>query len=154
MDQPMMWLAESRGVRNVMPGGLEMPARKEHLLHNFGTSLSIIAYLQALLCAKGWGWGQGWWLYSSGGDGSPCLHLSRRSLSKSVQLKVGNLAKKSRAGGRRLDSGGAGVRQQWWKQELVVTEEQVAGSTEPAGTGDLSAGELPGNDSFTFMCWP
>lgn len=90
----------------------------------------------------------------AGGDGRPCLLLSRRSLSKSMQVKVGNLAKESRAGGRRLDSGGAGVRQQWWKQKLVVTEEQVAGPTGPAGTENLSAGELPGSDSFTFMCWP
>lgn len=137
-----------------MPGGLEIATRKEHLLHNFGTSLSIAAHPQALLCAKGWGRGQGWWLYSSGGDSSPCLHLSRRSLSKSVQVKVGNLAKGSGAGGRRLDSARAGVRQQWRKQKLVLTERQVAGPTGPAGAEDLAAGELPGDDGFTFICWP
>lgn len=42
-----------------MPGGLEIATRKEHLLHNFGTSLSITAHPQALLCAKVLGKGTG-----------------------------------------------------------------------------------------------
>lgn len=40
----MMWLAESWGVENVMPGGLEIATGKEHLFHDFGTFLSITAH--------------------------------------------------------------------------------------------------------------
>lgn len=65
LEQPMVW-AQSGGVGNAMPGGLERAARKQLLLHAFGTSLPITDSptrpwsLPSLADAKDRGSGQGW----------------------------------------------------------------------------------------------